>query len=588
MMTTNADTLPDAPPTPLRRVLALAWPERRSIGIGTLFLVISAAMSLAYPQAIRVIIDSAFEDGDPDLVDTAALAMLVIFFIQGISTALRSYLFTVAGERIVTRLRSDLFSAILHQEVGFFDARRTGELTNRLASDTTVLQNTVSVNVSMAMRHTASVIGGIALLLYTSPQLTLLMLAVVPAVALGAVFVGRRIRVLSRQAQDALAAANEVAEETISGLRTVRVFTREHGEAQRYSNKVEQAFELARKRAAAGAAFFGTASFAGYAAVALVLWYGGHLVIDQVMSVGDLTSFVLYTLLVAFALGALGSLWTDFMKATGSAERVFALLDRVPAIPLTGGSTLPAIEGRIDFEHVSFTYPTRPDITVLNTIDLHIEPGEAVALVGPSGSGKSTVASLLTRLYDPDSGSILIDKTPLTELDPLWLRQQIGVVSQEPILFSTTIADNIRYGRESATREDIEAAARAANAHDFIETFPEGYDTLVGERGVQLSGGQKQRVAIARAVLKDPSLLILDEATSALDAESEHLVKEALDRLMQGRSTLIIAHRLSTVKDADRVLVLEGGRIIQSGSHKALLEQEGLYKQLIERQFVAA
>jgi ABC-type multidrug transport system fused ATPase/permease subunit len=474
------------------------------------------------------------------------------------------------------------------QDIAFFDETRTGELTNRLASDTTVLQNTVSTNISMALRFMATVIGGIGCLIYTSPWLTLLMISVVPPVALGAVAYGRRVRKLSREVQDALARGSEVAEEALSGIRTVRAFAAEPSEVKRYEARVDASFALARTRVITTARFMAVASFASYCAAALVLWRGGHMVIDGELSAGKLTSFLIYTLLVAVSLGGLSDLWADLMKASGAAERIFQLMDHTPSIPASGGEAPATIEGRIVFSGVNFSYPTRKDAPVLKGIDLSIAPGEVVALVGSSGAGKSTLAAMLMRLYDPTAGAILLDGHDLKALDPSWLRKQIGVVSQEPILFSCSIAENIRYGRAGATEAELEAAARAANAHDFITRFPEGYATMVGERGVQLSGGQKQRVAIARAVLKDPRLLVLDEATSALDAESEHLVKEALDRLMKGRTTLIIAHRLSTVKDADRVLVMDGGRSSRPGSTPQLIGQEGLYRRLVERQFVAA
>ncbi|MCB9640167.1 MAG: ATP-binding cassette domain-containing protein [Myxococcales bacterium] len=572
----------------LKRLLALARPEIKTLSIGTLFLVLGTGMSLLYPQAIRVIMEAALDPkkGEKNLIDIAALSMTAIFLVQGIAIAFRSYLFTVSGERIVTRLRQDLYGRIIRQEIGFFDQRRTGELINRLASDTTVLQNTVSVNISMALRFFASTIGAIGLLLYTSPILTGLMIIVVPPVALGAVFFGRTIRRLSRDAQDALAKASEVAEETIGGIRTVRVYSHEAQENERYNEAVEESFQIARKRARSTALFSGSASFAAYSAIAVVLWYGGHLVIDKQMTVGDLTSFILYTLMLAFSLGALGGLWADFMRASGAGERVFSLLDRVPQIAVEEGKTLETVQGEMLFQDVRFAYPSRPDVEVLKGLQLELFKGQVVALVGPSGGGKSTVASLMTRLYDPLQGSIKLDGHDLRDLNASWLREQIGVVEQEPMLFSTTIGGNIRYGDPDATDEEVEAAAKAANAHDFIMRFPQGYQTEVGERGVQLSGGQKQRVAIARAVLKDPRLLILDEATSALDTESEALVKEALDRLMKGRTTLIIAHRLSTVKDANRVVVISDGQIAQQGTHQELLEQEGIYQRLIQKQFV--
>ncbi|XHF14935.1 ABC transporter transmembrane domain-containing protein [Archangium gephyra] len=555
---------------------------------GIVFLLIASGLMMVYPRAIGDIIDQVLKSGDRSRIDRIALIMAAVSVAQGVAMAVRYYLFTTAGERVVTRLRQQLFSSLMAQEVGFFDERRTGELTNRLASDTAVLQNAVSVNISMGLRNAAQALGGIALLLYTSPVLTGLMLAIVPAVAVGAVTYGRRVRGLSKKTQDALAAANTVAEESLSGIRTVRSFAAERHEVERYRSATERAYDITRHRVMQSSIFMTVASSASMSAVAVVLWYGGRLVLDGRMTAGDLASFLMYSMMVAFALGALTDLWADFMRAAGAAERVFELIDRKPAIPSEGGERLASVQGRVEFQQVRFAYPTRPDVPVLQGIDLKLDAGEVVAIVGPSGAGKSTIAGLLARMYDPQGGSVVLDGRPLGALDPEWLRQQIGTVAQEPMLFATSISDNIRYGRMDATDAEVEAAARAANAHEFISRFPEGYHTLVGERGVQLSGGQKQRIAIARAVLKNPRLLVLDEATSALDAESEHLVQEALDRLMKGRSTIIIAHRLSTVIGADRVLVLEGGKVVQSGNHAALMGQDGLYRRLVERQFVAA
>ena len=582
--------------TTLRRIVALARPEWRVLLVGTAALAVGSAASLLYPQAIRVIIDGALGAGTPTIfgptgpssVDHAALGMAALALVQGLAIALRARSFGVAGERVVTRLRKDLFRSILEQEVGFFDERRTGELTSRLASDASVLQSAVSANVSMGLRHLATSLGAVAFLFFTSPRLALVMLAIVPAVAVGAVIYGRRVRRLAREVQDALAAAGEVAEETISGLRTVRSFDAEARETERYGAALWKAFEVARRRIRAGAAFMGSAAGAGYGAVAVVLWYGGRLVASGALSPGGLTSFLVYTLVLAMSLGSLADLWADFMKALGAAERIFEIQDRLPRIPVRGGERPAHVEGRLAWDGVRFAYPARRDVPVLQGIDLAVNAGEVVAVVGPSGAGKSTLAQLLSRFYDPDAGQIRLDGQDLRRLDPGWLRRQVGVVSQEPILFSGTIAENIRYGRPHASEAELIAAARAANAHDFVARFPEGYATRVGERGVQLSGGQKQRVAIARAVLKDPRVLVLDEATSALDAESEHLVQEALERLMRGRTTLIIAHRLSTVLGADRVVVLEGGRIVQLGSHATLMSEDGPYRRLVERQFVAA
>lgn len=591
----DAPQKPDASPkkpqfsrVTFRRLMSLARPQARRLVAGTAFLLIASGLGLVFPKVVGDLIDQALKAGDRARIDSIALTMVAVALLQGVAMAMRYYLFTTAGERVVTKLRQDLFGSLMSQEVGFFDERKTGELTNRLASDTTVLQNTVSVNISMVLRNVAQALGGIGLLLYTSPVLTGLMLAIVPVVAVGAVTYGRKVRGLSKQTQDALAAANEVAEEGLSGIRTVRSFAAERHEVKRYSAATERAYDVARHRARQSSYFLTGASSAGYVACAVVLWYGGRLVLDGKMTVGSLTSFLIYSMMVAISLGSLADLWADFMRASGAAERVFELIDRQPAIPASGGERPATIEGRVDFLQVNFAYPTRPDVPVLQGLDLHLTPGEVVAIVGPSGAGKSTIAGLLARMYDPQDGHILLDRKEMRSLDPEWLRQRIGTVSQEPQLFASSIADNIRYGRMDATDAEIEAAARTANAHEFISHFPEGYRTLVGERGVQLSGGQKQRIAIARAVLKDPRLLVLDEATSALDAESEHSVQEALERLMKGRTTIIIAHRLSTVKGADRVLVLEGGKVVQNGNHATLMDQDGLYRRLVDRQFATA
>lgn len=578
------------PQIPVRRFFDLARPELGRLILATIALVISSAMGLVYPQAIKVIMNTLSTGGGREsariLITKAALGLVVVFLFQGLFSALRAYLFIVSGERVVARLRRDLFQAVIRQEIGFFDEQRTGEITNRLAADTTVLQNAVSSNVSMLLRNGMTVIAGIAILLLTSWRLTLVMLSIVPIVVLGAVIYGRMLRALSRKVQDALARSTEVAEETLSGIRTVRAFARESLEVERYAKAVDASLALARRRARAGAVFQGAVGFAGFGSVAAVLWYGGTLVLDGQMGVGDLTAFMLYTLTVAFSFGAVSDLWGDFMKAAGASERVFELLDRKPRL-LSGSLRLEQYAGAVALEGIHFSYPTRPDIKVLSGLSLKLRPGEVVAVVGPSGAGKSTIAALLTRFYDPQDGLVQLDGHDLRQLDTDWLREQVGVVSQEPILFATSIAENIRYGRLTANDAEVQAAARAANAHDFIRSFPDGYRTPVGERGVRLSGGQKQRVAIARALLKDPRILLLDEATSALDSESEALVQEALDRLMRGRTTLIIAHRLSTVIGADRVVVLADGRVAEEGRHADLIARDGIYRRLVERQFAA-
>ncbi len=580
--------MPSRPASSLSRLwplLALEWP---AVTGATVLLLIGSAAALVYPQGVRVIVDGAIASKDAASVRDAAWLMGALALVQGLAVAGRAWLFAVAGERGVKRVRERLFRSLIAQEVAFFDAQRTGDLTSRLSSDTASLQGLLSSQLSMALRNAVQVVGGLALLVVTSPKLTLVMLLVVPAVALGAVFYGRKIRALARQYQDALADAGHVAEESLSAIRTVRAFAAEEAEARRYGAAIDRSFQLARTRVGAAAVFMGAASTGVYAAIAVVLGYGGLLVAAGELTAGALTAFIVYTLLIAMGLGTLADIWAEAMRGLGAAERVLDLTERAAAMPIAGGRRLPAVAGRIAFEGVRFAYPTRPEVEVLKGIDLAVAPGEVVALVGPSGAGKSTLGALLSRLYDPVTGRVTLDGEDLRDLDPAWLRGLVGVVSQEPVLFSTTIADNVRYGRAGATDEEVRQALRAANALAFVEAFPDGLATKVGERGQQLSGGQKQRIAIARALLKDPRILILDEATSALDAESEALVQEALSRLMRGRTAVVIAHRLSTVVGADRVVVVDGGRVAEQGPHAALLAQGGVYARLVERQVLRA
>lgn len=576
-------------PVRLRRLVGLARPHWVALSVATAALFVGSGVALLYPQAARILVDDvlASSGGQWDL-QTVGVLLIGLFAVQAIFVGLRHYLFTVVGERIVADLRTRLYRSVIAQEVGFFDAENTGNITSRLTSDTQTLQNTVTANLSMALRYGVQTIGGIVAMFATSLKLGAVMLVTVPPVVVAAVYYGRKLRDLSSDFQDALAKSTSSAEETIAGIRTVRGFGRESYETDRYDEEIEKTFSVAKRRALLGGIFTAGVTFLGYLTIALILLYGGYLVAQELLSPGQLTAFILYTLMVAFSLAALSGLWTDFMKATGAARRVFELVDRVPKLGVADDPVRREVEGVVEFDGVDFTYPTRPDAPALRDVSFEINRGERLALVGPSGSGKSTVANLVLRLYDPDQGTVRVDGTDLREWDPETLRQYTGVVSQDPVLFSGTVRENVRYGDLEASDPEIVEALEAANAWGFVSEFPEGLDSVVGERGVRLSGGQKQRVAIARALLKDPNLLILDEATSSLDVQSEALVQEALDRLMADRTTLIIAHRLSTVSDADRIVVLDRGQIVEKGDHAELVAEGGLYRDLIETQRLSA
>ena len=568
-----------------KKILALAKPEFRTLMIAGFFLAVASACQLAFPRVIRDMVDASLLAKDMDKINQVSLLILAVFIIQAIASTIRYYMFTMAGERIVQSLRRDLYSAILRQEIAFFDFNKTGELISRISSDTTILQNAVSVNVSMGLRNLAAAIGGLALMTYTSPKLAMSMLLVIPPVIIGAAIFGKKIRNFSRRAQDNLAEASIVAEETISGIRTVRSFAQESFEQGRYNHSLNVSLHSVQDKVKQIGIFIFLASLVGYSAISGVIWFGGRQVVSSELSIGDLTQFLIYLMIVAFSVGSLGSLWGDFMSAVGAGKRIFEIMDRKTAIDMQSGIKPATLTGSVHFKNVSFAYPARPELDVLKEFNLRLEPNKVVALVGPSGSGKTTVASLLIRLYDVGSGEIFLDNHPIKEIEPNWLRSQIGLVSQEPILISSTIEENIKYGNSQASRDDVIRAARLANAHDFIMSFTEQYKTLVGERGIQLSGGQKQRIAIARAILKNPRILILDEATSALDTESEGLVQDALNTLMKNRTTLVIAHRLSTVQNSDLICVLEKGKIVESGQHHDLLTKDsGLYRKLVEGQ----
>ncbi len=568
-----------------KRIFSLINLERSTLLWGLFFLALSSIAGLVYPQFVRWMVDNVLTAKDYTLLNKVVLGLFIALSISMIAGNIRYYLFTLSGERIVLKLREQLYRNILKQEVAFFDFNRTGDLMSRLSSDSTTLQNTVSVNISQGLRNLAQVLGGFGFMFYTSWKLSAVLLVIIPPVAGMAFFFGRRIRGLSKEFQSTLADSSIVAEETISGLRTVKSFVQEFNEVNRYQSALTRALSTARQRIRVIAEFMTLAMVLGVTAICFVLWFGGREVIAGSLTAGELVQFLLYLFVVAIGVGSLGSLWGDLMAGVGASQRIFEIIEREPAFS-DDGKILSSVRGEVEFSHVRFAYPSRPDIDVLTDLSFKINAGQIIALVGMSGGGKSTIANLIPRFYDPTGGVIRFDGEPISDLKASWLREQIGIVSQEPVLISSTIEENIRYGKPNATDAEVLEAAKSANTLEFIQKFPEGFKTLVGERGIQLSGGQKQRVAIARALLKNPKLLILDEATSNLDTASEHLVQDALKILMKSRTTIIIAHRLATVKDADSIFVISGGRILQTGRHEQLAaDRDGLYFQLLQRQF---
>jgi len=565
----------------IARLISLAKPDKWKLFFGTLGLIGATGSQIYAPLYFGKVIQAAAYGTMSDL-NEKILILFIIYMVGAVAAFFRSWLFTLTGQSLVARLREELFAHLISQEIAFFDLNRTGELMNRLSSDSQVIQNALSVNVSMLIRYTLQIIGSIAIMFVTSPRLAAVLVAIVPIVGIGAQRYGAYVRTQQKIFQDELAASATSAEETISSIRTVRSFSQESKSASEYNRAIDKSYDAGKKLSLASGFFNLGIGILTQGAIVLVLWYGGKLVHDGKMNVGELTSFILYALNVAMAFAFLSSLYGDFMKAVGASVRIFELLDRKPELA-PGTVTLDSAKVDLKFEDVSFHYPTRPDNSVLKLLSFDVKPGETVALVGPSGGGKSTIINLIERFYDPIEGRILVDNNPLFDINTDWFRKRVGIVSQEPTLFATTIGKNIAYGRD-ATQQEIEDAAKQANAHEFILTFEDGYDTNVGERGIKLSGGQKQRVAIARALIMDPDILLLDEATSALDAESEHLVQEAIDRAMVGRTVLVIAHRLSTVRDASRVMVIAKGTIAEQGTHEELLDYNGVYKRLVLRQ----
>ena len=568
-------------PTPLVRLFPRLRPYAGRLSIAAVCLLGAAAVGLAFPAIVRHLLDAAFQHADRSLLDRIALLLLGLFAAQGVFNFIQVFLLTSTAERVIARLREDLFASLVHLSPGFFTERRTGELTSRMSSDLAILQSTFSTWISEFSRQTLFLIGGIILLTMTHPTLTTTTLAVVPVVVGAAVIFGRQLRRATTGVQDRVAEAMGTADEAFSQIRTVQSFTREDAEIGRFRALLAEVVEAAVHRAWLRALFFGIVGFVAFGGVVAVLWQGGRLVLDGVLTAGELVAFLLYAITVAGAVGSLASLFGSYQEAVGAARRTFELLASRPTVaePDTPETLALPARGEVCFENVAFRYGDALPM-VLHEVSFTLAPGEVLALVGPSGAGKTTIASLLPRFWDVTSGRITLDGHDARDLRLRDLRGAIGIVPQEPALFSGTVRENILIGRPDATDDEVRAAAGAAHAAEFIERLPDGYETRVGERGVKLSGGQRQRLAIARVFLKNPAVVVLDEATSSLDTESERLVEEAMEELLRGRSTIIIAHRLSTVRRADRIMVLDHGRVVEQGRHDELLELAGLYAKL--------
>ncbi|MDE1132813.1 MAG: ABC transporter transmembrane domain-containing protein [Ascidiaceihabitans sp.] len=570
--------------------LSALWPfmlpYRLLMAAAIFALVLTAMISLALPLAVRRVIDN-FGTADGTILDQYFLAAIAIAALLALGTGLRYALVTRLGERVVADIRKAVFDRVIGMSPSFYENIMTGEVLSRITTDTTLILSVIGSSVSIALRNLLIFAGGLVLMMLTSAKLTALVLLIVPAVIIPILVLGRRLRVISRENQDWIAASSGSASEALTAVQTVQAFTHEKISRRQFSDVTEQSYDAAKRRIATRAAMTMIVIFLIFTGVLGVLWIGANDVRADVMSSGALIQFVIYAVMVAGAVAALSEIWGELQRAAGATERLIELLQTVDSVqdqevPL---SLAKPVRGRIQFENVTFSYPARPAVKALNEVDLMIEPGETVAFVGPSGAGKTTIIQMILRFYDPQTGRILLDGHALSDLGRDAFREHIALVPQDPVIFATSARENIRFGRPDATDAQIETAAKAAAAHEFIQSLPEGYDSPLGERGVMLSGGQKQRIAIARAILRDAPVLLLDEATSALDAESEVLVQAAVDSLSADRTTLIVAHRLATVKKADRIVVLDAGRIVASGKHDELVAEDGLYARLARLQF---
>jgi len=566
------------------RLLAYVRPYRRRMALALVALATGTLLGLTMPLIVRTVVDVVFVEKSLVQLNRFTLLLLLIFFTQAIFSFINRYNMAYVGERVVADLRRQLYQHLVSLSLRFFADRRTGEIVSRVTNDVTTLQAAVTENIVSLLQQTLTLIGGVIFLFWLDWRLTSIILLGIPVVTLTMIYLGRKIRAAATVVQDRLAEASAVVDETIGGIRIVKSFARESYEISRFAAKIEATFSAAMTRAKISAVLAPTIGFMAFMSITVTIWFGGYEVIQGRLSPGGLVAFLIYTMLVAGPIAAFSGLYSQFQSALGATERIFQLLDLQPDIAdLPDAYPIPTIIGRVSFENVSFEYDSR--IPVLHQIALDVEPGQVVALVGPSGAGKTTLVNLIPRFYDVTAGCIRIDGHDIRQITSLSLRRQIGIVPQEATLFSDTIKENIRYGNLQATQAQIEAAARDANAHQFITETAHGYNTRVGERGIKLSGGQRQRIAIARAILKDPRILILDEATSSLDSESERLVQEALERLLRSRTTFVIAHRLSTIINANWILVLDQGRVVEQGTHTSLLNRGGLYYKLHALQF---